>query len=33
MSGLDPLDLANFVPKTDRWDARRQAGLRRMFYD
>lgn len=32
-NGIDPIDLANFVSKTDRWDADRVAGLRRMFYD
>ncbi|MDX1547314.1 MAG: hypothetical protein R3247_10020 [Rhodothermales bacterium] len=32
-NGIDPIDLANFVSKTERWDADRAAGLRRMFYD
>jgi hypothetical protein len=32
-NGIDPIDLANFVSKTDRWDDARVAGLRRMFYD
>lgn len=32
-NGIDPIDLANFVSKTERWDQDRVAGLRRMFYD
>ena len=29
--GVDPIDLANFVSKTERWDANRVEGLRNMF--
>ncbi len=29
--GVDPIDLANFISKTERWDERRVAGLRKMF--
>lgn len=29
--GIDPIDLANFVSKTKRWDAERLDGLARMF--
>lgn len=29
--GVDPIDLANFVSKTQTWDEERIAGLRRMF--
>lgn len=29
--GVDPIDLSNFVSKTDRWDDARIAGLRKMF--
>ena len=29
--GVDPIDLANFVSKTETWDADRVEGLRRMF--
>ena len=32
-NGIDPIDLANFVSKTQRWDEDRVAGLRQMFYD
>lgn len=31
--GIDPIDLANFVSKTQTWDADRLNGLRTMFYD
>ena len=31
--GIDPIDLANFVSKTETWDANRLNGLRTMFYD
>lgn len=31
--GIDPIDLSNFVSKTETWNAARVAGLRRMFYD
>lgn len=31
--GIDPIDLANFVSKTETWDADRVRGLRQMFYD
>lgn len=31
--GIDPIDLSNFVSKTDRWDAARRGGLHRMFHD
>lgn len=31
--GIDPIDLANFVSKSARWDAARVNGLRTMFYD
>lgn len=30
--GVDAIDLANFVSKTEVWDAERVAGLRQMFY-
>lgn len=29
--GVDPIDLANFVSKTEKWDADRVEGLRNMF--
>ena len=29
--GVDPIDLANFVSKTEKWDAARVQGLRNMF--
>lgn len=29
--GVDPIDLSNFVSKTERWDDARIAGLRKMF--
>ena len=29
--GVDPIDLANFVSKTERWDDARVEGLRSMF--
>ena len=29
--GVDPIDLANFVSKTERWDDARVQGLRSMF--
>lgn len=29
--GVDPIDLANFVSKSKRWDEGRVAGLRKMF--
>lgn len=31
--GIDPIDLANFVSKTETWDAKRLDGMRTMFYD
>lgn len=31
--GIDPIDLANFVSKTQVWDTTRVQGLQRMFYD
>jgi len=31
--GIDPIDLANFVSKTETWDVDRLDGLRTMFYD
>ena len=31
--GVDPIDLANFVSKTERWTPARVGGLRQMFYD
>jgi hypothetical protein len=32
-NGIDQIDLANFVSKTEHWNAARVAGLERMFYD
>jgi hypothetical protein len=32
-NGIDQIDLANFVSKTQHWDANRVAGLERMFHD
>ncbi|MEM1125095.1 MAG: hypothetical protein AAGI71_00470 [Bacteroidota bacterium] len=32
-NGIDPIDLANFVSKTQTWDEARVTGLQRMFYD
>ena len=31
--GISPIDLANFVSKSERWDSARVAGLKQMFYD
>lgn len=31
--GIDPIDLSNFVSKTQTWNADRVNGLRTMFYD
>lgn len=31
--GIDPIDLANFVSKTQTWNTARVHGLRTMFYD
>ena len=32
-NGIDQIDFANFVSKTETWDGDRVAGLERMFYD
>ena len=32
-NGIDQIDLANFVSKTEIWNEDRVAGLERMFYD
>lgn len=29
--GVDPIDLSNFLSKSERWDENRVAGLRKMF--
>ena len=31
--GISPIDLANFVSKSTKWDSARVTGLKQMFYD